>query len=72
MDVYLFSNGCWAGEIDDLFGYIKKPGKEMASIIDFGKNNLENACISFMQKFSLSKDEALNFEPFKRGFWREQ
>ncbi len=63
---------CWAGKIDDLFGYIKKPEKEIASIIESGKNKLENAYISFMKKFGVSKDEALDFEPFKRGFWGEQ
>ncbi len=63
---------CWAGEIDDLFGYIKKPEKQIVSIIESGKNKLENTYISFMEKFGVSKDEALDFEPFKRGFWGEQ
>ncbi len=63
---------CWAGEIDDLFGYIKKPKRQIASIIESDKNKLENAYISFMEKFGVSKDEALDFEPFKRGFWEEQ
>ncbi|MGB3638588.1 MAG: hypothetical protein WBA39_13580 [Rivularia sp. (in: cyanobacteria)] len=60
---------CWAGEIDYLFGYIRKPENKIVSIIESSQDKLENAYISFMEEFKISKDEAFNFEPFKRGFW---
>ena len=62
---------CWAGEINYLFGYISKPEKEIVSTIETSRDKLENAYIYFIEQFGIYKDEALNFEPFQRGFWEE-
>jgi hypothetical protein len=63
---------CWGGEIDFVFGLGVAAGMPFGPVEESALSLVEAAYTRVMGQFGISAEAALNFAPFKRGFWGEQ
>ena len=60
---------CWAGRIDYILGLTCIAGQINKLIEEDRMDFIDEAYIKLMQEFQISKEIAINFKPFERGFW---
>jgi len=60
---------CWGGAIDFVHGLGCCKGVPFGPVAESEHEKVESAYVSLMEKFGVSAESALNFEPFVRGFW---
>jgi hypothetical protein len=62
----------WAGEIDFVYGMGASEGTPFGHVEESEQGSVEAAYLAVMAKLGVAEKEAMNFAPFKRGFWSEQ
>ncbi len=62
---------CWGGDIDFVYGLGSRRGISFGPVQEDSHNVVEAAYIGLMEQFGLSASDAMQFEPFTRGFWGE-
>jgi hypothetical protein len=69
--VYL-SYVCWAGQIDFVYGLGSCGGVPFGPVKeDDAHDAVKAAYTGLMEQFGVSAPVALQFEPFRRGYWGE-
>jgi hypothetical protein len=62
---------CWAGRIDFVYGLGFRSGEVFGPVEEDGRDKVKAAYTGLMAEFGISLEEALDFEPFHRGYWGE-
>jgi hypothetical protein len=60
---------CWGGDIDFVHGLGSRDGVTFGPVEESDLDKVEAAYTGLMENFGISKVDALQFEPFTRGFW---
>jgi hypothetical protein len=61
----------WAGRIDRVYGLGVSGGREPGPVSKSELNKVRAAYLGLMGEFGVAPADALNFPPFRRGFWGE-
>jgi len=71
-DAWLYlTYDCWGGQIDFVYGLGSKNRIQFGPVEEDAQERVTDAYCALMQQLGVSRLDALNFEPFKRGFWGE-
>lgn len=62
---------CWGGNIDFVYGLGSRRGVSFGPVREDSHDVVEAAYIGLMEQFGLSATDAMQFEPFTRGYWGE-
>ena len=62
---------CWGGEIDFVYGLNSHRGVLFGPVKEDAHKAVEAAYSSLMEQFGVPAELALNFAPFRRGYWGE-
>jgi hypothetical protein len=62
---------CWGGHIDFVYGIGSRRGVRFGPVQEDAQDLVEAAYIGLMEQFGLSAAVAMQFEPFRRGYWGE-
>lgn len=62
----------WGGELDFVFGLGVTSAGPFGPFEESARGQVEPIYINLMSQLGVGADEALEFEPFKRGYWGEQ
>lgn len=60
---------CWGGVVDFVFGFGAKNGHPFGPLES--DEHAEDIYVELMSKLGVNEKSALDFEPFRRGFWGE-
>jgi hypothetical protein len=60
---------CWGGDIDFVYGLGCSKGVPFGPVTESEHENVKGAYTSLMEKFGISAEIALRFDPFVRGYW---
>lgn len=60
---------CWAGQIDYVYALGVHDNSVFGPICEADHSRASDAYIQAMGSFGVSRDQALQFKPFERGFW---
>ena len=64
---------CWGGELDSVYGFGKSDDRGRIGPIDVGTGEqVEPAYLALMDHFGVAADDAMDFPPFRRGFWSDR
>ena len=62
---------CWGGAIDFVYGLGSARGRPFGPVKEDDQGTVEAAYIGLMEQFGVPAEVALQFEPFRRGYWGE-
>jgi len=62
---------CWGGAINSVSGLGSRDGVPFGPVAESARDKVEDAYTGLMERFGVSKPDALRFEPFTRGYWGE-
>ncbi|MCV2423665.1 hypothetical protein [Paucibacter sp. DJ2R-2] len=62
---------CWGGQIDFAYGLGSSGGERFGPIEESALDNVQDVYVGLMAKVGIGENEALDFQPFERGFWGE-
>ena len=62
---------CWGGRIDFVFGLGSMSGQVFGPLRDDNIDTVPSTYETLMGLFGVNREDALNFQPFYRGFWGE-
>jgi hypothetical protein len=60
---------CWGGRIDFVYGLGQRRGVKFGPVEESDLSKVKDVYIRLMAQFGIPADVALDFEPFKRGYW---
>jgi hypothetical protein len=63
---------CWGGQIDFVYGLGSKSRIPFGPVEEDAQERVIDAYCALFQQLDVSRLDALNFEPFQRGFWGER
>ena len=71
-DAWLYlTYDCWGGQIDFVYGLGSRDHIPFGPVEEDARHRVTDAYCALMQQLGVSRLDALNFEPFIRGFWGE-
>jgi hypothetical protein len=62
---------CWGGDIDFVYGLGSHRGRRFGPVKEDEHGAVEAAYTGLMEQFGVPAEVALQFEPFRRGYWGE-
>jgi hypothetical protein len=62
---------CWGGSIDFVYGLGSRDGVPFGPVKETALDAVKTAYTGLMEQFGVSAAVALQFEPFRRGYWGE-
>jgi hypothetical protein len=62
---------CWGGGIDFVYGFGSRDGVLFGAVKEFARD-AEKVYTDLMEQFGVPAEVALQFEPFRRGYWCER
>jgi hypothetical protein len=69
--IYL-TYSCWGGRIESVYGLANSAdGGRIGPVDVLDKDEAKQAYVALMAHFGVCARDALNFQPFHRGFWDE-
>lgn len=60
---------CWGGDIDFVYGLGSRDGVPFGPFEESAHDAVEAAYTGLMERFGVSVDDAMRFDPFERGYW---
>ncbi len=60
---------CWGGRIDSVYGLAHVNLDLIGPVDEDADDRVQAAYLDLMQAFGVSAVDAINFEPFRRGYW---
>jgi hypothetical protein len=62
---------CWGGRIDSIYGLGMHGRRFFGPVKETDLSIVRDDYVDLMSEFGVQEADALNFPPFKRGFWGE-
>jgi hypothetical protein len=62
---------CWGGKLDFVYGFGSCSGMLFGPIKEDDQDAVDAAYTGLMERFGVCAEGALNFDPFRRGYWGE-
>lgn len=60
---------CWGGRIDFVYGFGKQGERAFGPVKEFAGPKIEAVYLHLMGEFGVQPEDAMQFDPFVRGFW---
>jgi hypothetical protein len=68
-DWIFITYSCWAGRIELVYGFGSRGGRPFGPIDGWAVDECKVPYVRLMADFGVAPEDALNFTPFRRGFW---